>query len=128
MLPIVSVCTVLDAMRAHYGAAAQPQEAFFKTLGASEQELAGLRAALLAVCGSLMEARVRLVGSFRPEDVQVSVIVAHDISASASNLISSARHHLHQDAGLHGGNAQCTSSVQQRDAMLAACLAVRLPL
>ena len=75
VLPRVSVCTVLDAMRAHYAASGpqtgQPHEATPQPLDASDTELTSLRAGLLAVCGHLMEARMRLVGSFRPEDVQV---------------------------------------------------------
>ena len=78
MLPQMSVCTVLDAMRSYYAAPghapghSHPHEAAVQAVTASAQEMADLRAALVAVCGHLMEARMRLVGSFRPEDVQVS--------------------------------------------------------
>ena len=77
VLPQISVCTVLDAMRTYYAAPGQapgshPHEPASHAVTVSAQEMADLRAALMAVCGHLMEARMRLVGSFRPEDVQVS--------------------------------------------------------
>ena len=89
VLPRMSVCTALDAMRTYHVASGpqpgQPYEASLQPLVASDTELTGLRAGLLAVCGHLMEARMRLVGSFRPEDVQVSPECVYYLTFASSN-------------------------------------------